>query len=145
MNGLWQYLSVKTKQKQIHSFGFWENLQRNNLLTVLFDLYHCTDLFPGQLGNSVFTCQWNPNGHNITFNKGIKRYLIPSVWSWILVELKLDRSLVVFGEEGSAKRTIVWRTIGPNGKNPPKIRSKNLWNWLIILMPSGTVWQILII
>ena len=60
------------------------------------------------------------------------------MWSWILVELKLDRSLVVFGEEGSAKRTIVWRTIGPNGKNPPKIRSKNLWNWFIILMP-GTV------
>lgn len=25
------------------------------------------------------------------------------------MELKLDRSLVVFGEEGSAKRTIVWR------------------------------------
>ena len=25
------------------------------------------------------------------------------------MELELDRSLVVFGEEGSAKRTIVWR------------------------------------
>ena len=31
---------------------------------------------------------------------------------------------------------------GPNGKNPPKIRSKNSWNWLIILMPE-TVGQIL--
>ena len=34
------------------------------------------------------------------------------------------------------------RTVGLTGKNPPNIRVKNSWNWLIILMPA-TVWQIL--
>ena len=28
------------------------------------------------------------------------------------------------------------RTIGLNGKNPPEIEFKNLWNWQIILMPA---------
>ena len=37
---------------------------------------------------------------------------------------------------------VVWGTVEPNGKNPPIIRLKNSWNWLIILMPA-TVWQIL--
>ena len=30
----------KAKKKQICLFGFWENLRRANLLTVLSDLYH---------------------------------------------------------------------------------------------------------
>ena len=32
-------------------------------------------------------------------------------------------------------------TAGPNTKFPPKIRSKNSWNWLFRLM-SATIWQI---
>jgi len=34
------------------------------------------------------------------------------------------------------------RTVGSYCKNPPKTRFKNLWNWLIVLVPA-TVWQIL--
>ena len=33
-------------------------------------------------------------------------------------------------------------TVGPNGRNLPKIRLKNSWNWLVIVM-LATVWQIL--
>ena len=33
-------------------------------------------------------------------------------------------------------------TAGPNTKFPPKIRSKNSWNWLFMLM-SATIWQIM--
>jgi hypothetical protein len=32
------FRTVKQKNKQIHSFGLWENLRRANLLTVLSDL-----------------------------------------------------------------------------------------------------------
>ena len=99
--------------KQLLSVG---HLSSFSGVRLMLRLYYCTDLI----------CQWNPNWHNITFNKDIKRYLKPSVWSWSLVELKLDRSLVVFGEEGSAKRTIVWRTIGPNSKISPRIKFKKI-------------------
>ena len=34
------------------------------------------------------------------------------------------------------------RTVGPNGKNPPKIRLKKSGDLLILIMPA-TVWQIL--
>ena len=128
MNSIWRYLSVTKKTKFVRSV-FGRIYGATICLRFFIYLYHCTNLFLGQQNTSYV----NEIQTDIILLL-IKIYLIPSVWSWILVELELDRSLVVFGEEGSAKRTIVWRTIGPNGKNPLKIRSKNSWNWLIILI-----------
>ena len=59
------------------------------------------------------------------------------------------RPIVLWGHRGRARPRrrwgnswACWGTVGPNVKNPPKIRLKNSWNWRIVLVPA-TIWQTL--